>query len=52
MGHGWLLVCLQIDVSKIRLSIKFEYVRSVVFLYLDTVNCKKKLTNYSKEVNS
>lgn len=51
MGHGWLLVCLQIDVSKI--SIKFEYVRSLgFFLYLDTVNCKKKLTNYSKEVNS
>lgn len=31
MGHGWLLVCLQIDVSKI--SIKFEYVRSVVFFF-------------------
>lgn len=51
MGHGWLLVCLQIDVSKI--SIKFEYVRSVgFFFYIWTQLIEKKLTNYSKEVNS
>lgn len=42
MGHGWLLVCLQIDVSKI--SIKFEYVRSVgFFFYIWTQLIVKKI---------
>lgn len=40
MGHGWLLVCLQIDVSKI--SIKFEYVRSLGFFYIWTQLIVKK----------